>query len=477
MSNSSYDLDSLLIQTNQAINILDRVDEALRAAEMNPATIQTISSVIVTDLLPDWLALMPELIDRANWFEIDSIVSRTEQFTDRLYKAVLRPRRLAFETALSRWLKLWKMGKFKLEPFLQDANDDQISAMEMLLRDVAEISIADSVLHPRIAAWLRHRFEDLRRIEKKPEHLHELLTDIHTTLSDAAKLDAHLAELNVNVDAQPDQILRDVAGRWLKIQYRTIDELDPTAMHINLATLQANLVSNWRGLDQTLAALGLVLQQLSSAERRLAQRELSGNLFAIQSLSGLLSKIIQRRTAFAAYVQLHDDGSPLVEPSLAEIVNLRVTYPTLPEPDVASGLEGYLSQIEHAHEEFTGWSTRFDDAAAELLAVRKRWRSLAERRGLDPLVVILDTIDEEPVDVCQLITTHNSLRVSVDQIRSALVANLLDDERRVYEAIFTHIVQGQDHLDLLDLIDGGLEDLDSLIRLARQKLVRLEIVL
>lgn len=478
MTTPMPNLDTLLAETQAILGRLDDVDAMVDRAADDDATMKIISLGVVAQLNPEWMSLAPLLMDRADWTTLGHTLKRIDSLAQGLYRTVLSPRQEEFHNRYKQWLKLWNMRRSKsIQKFLDTADDPQLETLFELLETLESLHVDDEFFHRQVEEWLVDRVDGIHRLDRQAEQLIEELTIIRDTMGAAVQLDQALSRVQVAVGAVSEPILRDLATRWFQKQRHTIKQVGTALERQRLEVLHRELVATWEQLLRLLEGLKLPLQKLQPDELMLAKREAQALFPASNSLtefSGLLGKVAEQRTLFVAYEKLRDDGSAIVAPALLDLNGLRETLPRLPEPAGAVDLKTYLKQIEDAHQDYRGWSERFDSLAEQLERQRERWLQLIERHGLAATITV-QTYEEGAANLDDLISDHNDLVEAIAKVREALQVDLTDEERGLYDRLLDRIGQGEEAIDPIATLEGDA-DLTPLLGLARRGLINLRVI-
>jgi hypothetical protein len=461
MTTLSIDLDALLIKVQDSLDRLDEVDDVVKRAAEDDATLAEISSQVAASINPEWMRLSPLLMERANWSAVNQTVEQMEHLVQTMYRTALRPRQEHVHNQYKRWLKQWSKGRSpSIQKFLDTADDRQLEDVIELLNGLETVKIADSVLQRQVRGQLKDQVNTINRLDKQVNLLIEELTTIRDTLLEAAKLDEVLSITKAAAEVIPEPISRDLAVRWLTQQRRSFDQSDVKIDRQGLATLHDQITSGWQQLQPILEVVKHMLQHLLPDELKLAKSETRAIFPSPQKIADyvtLLGKVLERRQQFASYKQLTDEGIPIAVPMLVpELETLRATRSELPHPSDATNLQNYLDHLDEAHHAYEEWSDDFARRATQLISLRTRWSELIARHGL-PVMVVHATDDNEPADMDGLITDHNDLV-----------------ERTLYDQVLDRMGRGEEAIDPVDLLASDA-DLTPLLRLAGRRLINLRI--
>src|SRR6266511_4013390 len=144
MTTISIDLDALLSKVQDTLDRLDEVEDVVKRAAEDDATLSEISSQVVASINPEWMRLSPLLMEHADWSTVNQTVEQMQRLVQVLYRTALRPRQEHVHNRYRRWLKQWGMGRSpSIEKFLDLADDRQLEDAIELLEGFEIVKIAD----------------------------------------------------------------------------------------------------------------------------------------------------------------------------------------------------------------------------------------------------------------------------------------------------------------------------------------------
>lgn len=482
MTVSGNELDELIEQTESAEGLIDEIEEALEAVRTDETDFSSVQTLFATELSKRWSELDSKLSSQDDWQTIDKVVQDVQDFLEDLHKGVLSPRRTQLDSRFDEWLGKWSVEhKDALEPFLDNADDEDLTYLEKLIEEIEKIEINDELIQQQLTEWLSHQVKQLAQTEKRVANLKVWLKQIRDIISEAYELDGSLEDIAESIQHLDNDILQLIGKKWFSSEHQNLTDVNTEQHDPAYAARKDKVVSSWEAVSRKLRTLGVSLGSLNSGERTLVSKDIEGSsmaeAIAIDKLTDELSRLIEVREKLRETPQLQADDASLKRPEIESVGDLWNKRPNLPEPRQSENLEAHISDLRHAESRLEEWLESYDQVSDQLDEMCSTWGELAAAHDVQEAVKGIEEMNRARENLGDLARIHNSLLEITGCIRRELKRDLPEDEKAMFEVVLDRISRGEERLDVVDF-EADIHQkncIEVLGRLAKKKLVRIEV--